>query len=56
MLGLSLDVLVAPLAVQEMVMAAWLITKGFNPSAFAAGPAADAWRWRAAAPGNASAA
>jgi len=29
--------LVAPLAVQEMVMAAWLIVKGFDPSAIEAG-------------------
>jgi hypothetical protein len=31
MLGGSLGVLMAPLAVQEMVMAAWLIAKGFEP-------------------------
>lgn len=31
MFGLSLGVLMAPLAVQEMGMAGWLIAKGFNP-------------------------
>jgi hypothetical protein len=40
MFGLSsLGVLMAPLAVQEMVMAAWLIAKGFNPTAVASAPA-----------------
>ena len=32
-------VLMAPLAVQEMVFALWLIVKGFNPSAIASGSA-----------------
>jgi hypothetical protein len=36
MFGLPLGVLMAPLAVQEMVMAAWLITRGFDPSVIAA--------------------
>jgi hypothetical protein len=41
MFGLSLGVLMALLAVQEMVMAVWLIARGFNPSAIAAESAAD---------------
>jgi hypothetical protein len=33
--GVALEILWAPLAVQEMVLALWLIVKGFNPSAIA---------------------
>jgi hypothetical protein len=34
MLGFQMEFLQYPLAVQEMIMAAWLIVKGFNSSAF----------------------
>jgi hypothetical protein len=51
MFGLALGVLMAPLAVQEMVMAAWLIAKGFDRSALAARPADGTPGWPAAAAG-----
>jgi hypothetical protein len=35
MFGPNLEILMMPLALQEMVMAVWLIVKGFNPTAIA---------------------
>jgi hypothetical protein len=43
--GLSFGALMGPLAVQEMALAAWLIVRGFDPTAIAAGsPEAAALR------------
>lgn len=41
MFGTNLEILMMPLALQEMVMAVWLIVKGFDPSVIVSGSAKE---------------
>ncbi len=47
-------VLAAPIGLQEMVMAAWLIAKGFSPGPVPADSAGETSSWQAAASGSAA--
>ena len=54
MFGHSVGFFMGPLALQEMVMAVWLIAKGFNPTAIPAESAGETSRWQPAASGSAA--